>query len=760
MPELHEDVSRRDQVNATFNLFEDTNPHELKELLGQIHSREMALPDFQRNFVWRPDATQELIISIANGFPAGSLLRIRNTANLFRPRAFEGAPNLDGKKVTYLILDGQQRLTSLYQAFYGVGEHQYFINLKVLADGGDFEDAVFHLRSDHYRTTKLLDPLSQAEDLILPLRVMFGERNGFLGWVMRMTQSFQDQGKSRELQEKLLRAGEWHGAVDDYKFPVVTLTDRTKPEAVCTIFETLNRTGVKLSVFELLTARFWSQDVNLRDLWRQAVDTTPLIKLFDPDPYYILQAAALLRPGVAPSCKRSAVLKLGAQEVAQAWDNVIWGFREFLGILKEECGICLPTWVPYGTMLVPAAAIAARLRALTGPESGAARRKIVRWFWCAVFGQAYENSPNSQSALDVREVGMWLSGGATPSTIRNFRFDPQVLRRTTPRQWAVYSGAMALVMRQGPRDFHKGKRIDGDVILRGEADDHHIFPSAILKRQGIEDRIRDSILNRTLIDRATNIRIQATAPSEYFGVIRGQLGSAFGEVLASHLLPRASDDVNPLTRDDLEEFLTQRLALISEKIQEVTGAIVRSGVLVSLEAGGATPAAPLTTGEVDPPSSKDELDGPDHIQNGREVHQQRCAPTTWRRLERLVALILRCVPDAVIDWNQKKYIKISVRGAKWGQIVTYPNQLHLVFWTQVDCFDLSEWCAKLRVAPFDPSRGDADRPSSLNLTRQHGEYRRYGLRIRTAFDLENPELPCFIRRWREALETDFTRTSP
>src|SRR5688500_2204369 len=99
------------------SLFEDTNPRELKELLRQINTREAALPDFQRDFVWDPNATQELIVSIASNYPAGSLLRIRNTKQLFACREFQGAPTLNGHNPTHLVLDGQQRLTSLYQAF-------------------------------------------------------------------------------------------------------------------------------------------------------------------------------------------------------------------------------------------------------------------------------------------------------------------------------------------------------------------------------------------------------------------------------------------------------------------------------------------------------------------------------------------------------------------------------------------------------------------------------------------------------------------
>ncbi len=112
------------------DLLEDTPTKQLSWLLGQIHEREMTLPDFQRDFVWDPAATQELIISVANNYPAGSLLAIRNasdTHSYFAAREFQGAPLLNGQKPTYLILDGQQRLTSLYQAFYGTGEYQYFL---------------------------------------------------------------------------------------------------------------------------------------------------------------------------------------------------------------------------------------------------------------------------------------------------------------------------------------------------------------------------------------------------------------------------------------------------------------------------------------------------------------------------------------------------------------------------------------------------------------------------------------------------------
>lgn len=106
------------------SIFEDTNPRPLKELLAEVHNSSAVLPDFQRDFVWESGATQELIVSIANNYPAGSILRVRDTRRLFAAREFDGASKSNGNRHTFLVLDGQQRLTSLYQAFYGVGEHR------------------------------------------------------------------------------------------------------------------------------------------------------------------------------------------------------------------------------------------------------------------------------------------------------------------------------------------------------------------------------------------------------------------------------------------------------------------------------------------------------------------------------------------------------------------------------------------------------------------------------------------------------------
>jgi hypothetical protein len=373
------------------SLFEDTNPRALKELLAEIHNRSMALPDFQRNFVWEPNATLELIVSIANNYPAGSILRVRDAKRTFAAREFQGAPSLDGTKHTFLVLDGQQRLTSLYQAFYGVGEHRFYLDLGKLIESEDFEEAIFYERTSTKRAKAREAFESQAKELILPLSVLRGGAGGFSQWSRKVARQRSDKDRNTLENSFDCKVEKWICAIDDYHFPVVTLSDDTEPDALCTIFETLNRTGVKLSVFELLTARFWPQNIKLRALWEKALADHSVIADFEVDPYYILQGISLASR-TAPSCKRSDVLNMAASDITEWWDKVVVGLATGLEILRDDCKVMLPKWVPYQTMLPPLAAILARAGSPKTAESGAQREKLKRWFWCAVLGQVYELS--------------------------------------------------------------------------------------------------------------------------------------------------------------------------------------------------------------------------------------------------------------------------------------------------------------------------------------------------------------------------------
>lgn len=546
----------------------DARAQKMTYLLDQIDARDLALPDFQRSFVWRPDAVRELLVSVFSNYPAGAILLLRDGAKKFTPRAVEEAPELDSHTPAFIALDGQQRLTSLYQASRGRGTHRFYVNLgDLLTDPAagheyDIDEAVEVYPVRNARKWVTLE--AQAQDLMLPLE----EVPRWSAWMFAVIKLRDDRGPNgEELSPLLIRL---HDDVikrfNDYQFAVTTLAAGTPLDAVCSIFETINRTGVKLNVFELLTARAYAEGSNLRERWREAKATHPILHEFQVDPYYLLQVIAL-RTG--RGVKRSDILDLKPSEITNHWDDGARGLAKAYDLVRANCGVYNSNWVPYIACMTVLGAIWSHVDAAFGAGRGAALTHIKRWFWVACFTARFENAVNTRTLDDFRALSTWLQGGSPPDYMTSAVKAP-VWREITRRQRSIYRAAMALLLSGKPLDFHSGQALSTQLIANSEIDDHHVFPQAYLsnaKPHGYE--WVDSILNRTLIDRKTNILISDKAPSVYLGEIGALLsGEEVERILDSHQLP--SHPGGPLFEDRFEDFLQQRSATLDRLLLAAT----------------------------------------------------------------------------------------------------------------------------------------------------------------------------------------------
>jgi hypothetical protein len=552
-------------------IYEATNQVQVHVLLEQIHQGLMVLPDFQRDFVWDPSATQGLLVSIANQFPAGSLLRSRDQQRGFAVRRIDGAPDSNHLH-TFLVLDGQQRLTSLYQALYGVGEYRYFIDLARAFQNPalDDDDTIYFRRTRSRGTIELEnDLLEQSRQLVFPLSVIHKRDGGFWRWRSDIRELLPAEQRD-QFEEQTL--GLWDQGLKhfhSYPFPVVTLTADVPMEALCTIFETLNRSGVKLTVSELMTARFFQYAINLRLLWEEAEEEFPILKEYEVELYSALQAISLIVTG---RCQKRDVLGLTKEQLETNWRLVIESAAKGLRILREDCKVMSRKWLPTPSMLGPLTAICAisERANLRGAAVGARKAQIIRWLWCAMFGQRYEAAANTRAERDVSDMQTWFDGGEAPELLRQFRFDKEILREVATKAGSIYKSVICLTLASEPhaKDFHSGVLISQEMVLTGEVDDHHIFPSAYLEREkGVSKKaLRDCVLNRTLIDRTTNQMISDRAPSQYLADIDAHRDT--DEILRTHLLPTGPK--SPLRADDYEAFLNNRAELISQEIARVT----------------------------------------------------------------------------------------------------------------------------------------------------------------------------------------------
>ncbi|RRS02112.1 GmrSD restriction endonuclease domain-containing protein [Glycomyces terrestris] len=557
----------------------ETVPRQLSNLVTRIRSGEIALPDFQRDFVWDAARTEELIRSIISKFPVGTLLFWKQGGvERIASRNFGGAPPLQGNIPAELVLDGQQRLTALYQALTGTGDEHFYLKIDAFVDiqenevlefhKVDFDTAIISVPAPNSSTRKQKRSTVQLESSHFHI----ADVDAFDDWLDEYVESQREEPGfvSHKYLKSLYRRmrDKYIVPLRSYGLPVLTLPDSTPMEAVCTIFETLNRTGKPLGPFELLTAKYFPHHVNLREYWIDAQERCPNLSDFKIDPYNILQAVCVRVHG---SAQRADVLnKLTADDIRGHWDEVVSGIQHVIDMLQSDCGLISPRLLPYGTLIIPMAAVWPEIEKLDAFDQAEARERLQQFFWCSVFTTNYDQGANSQIGADYSLLKSWVISGVgdAPEAVDKLPLMAETLRSAGIRRKALHAGVMCLLVQSRAEDFHKGNPLTQFRISATEVESHHIFPKAYLAKVGSKES-SELILNRTLIDGKTNRIISNKAPSVYLGEISENLGrDRMESILESHAIHAGTD--SGIFNDDYEKFLDERLAILLELVAKVT----------------------------------------------------------------------------------------------------------------------------------------------------------------------------------------------
>lgn len=589
----------------------DSTKLPLKDILKNVVSGKIQLPDFQRGWVWDDEHVSSLLVSIGRSFPVGAVMLLETGGQVrFQVRPVENVPTQNLAQPEKLILDGQQRLTTLTQVLMLKGpvqtftakgkaiERHYYIHIPTALEGPDrldnaivALDANRQLRSDFGRQIDL--DLStrelECQQLYFPCSEIFDAMN----WLQDLyahnpgcVQSFF-AFKTQVLD-----------AFNDYQIPVIELKKETSKEAVCLVFEKVNTGGVPLSVFELVTATYAADGYNLRDDWfgselrdvpsRQkrlakdkktilsAVENTDFLQTITLLHTYAIRlediAAGKTGKSVTPvSAKRGAVLELPLATYQALADKVEQGFVDAERFLRRECLMTVRE-LPYRTQLVPLAAAMTLLQdRWLEPKT---YDKLARWYWCGVLGELYGGAVETRIANDVEELMAWMADDAAiPRTIGDANFQPERLDTLTSRLSAAYKGINVLVLRKNASDlFWKSKirELDyEDVAL----DIHHIFPRDWCEKQGIPAKRFDAIANKTPISYKANRMIGGAAPSVYLDKLQSHPGvnlddAAMNALLESHQIP-----VKELRADDFDGFIAARKKLLLQLIESAMGKV-------------------------------------------------------------------------------------------------------------------------------------------------------------------------------------------
>lgn len=568
----------------------------LKDVLDGIAAGQIQLPDFQRGWVWDDNHIRSLIASLSLSYPIGAVMFLEAGGVPFKPRLFAGVQLQPAPKPKTLVLDGQQRLTSMYLSLRS-GQpvptrtekgadirRLYFLDMaKCLDPDADREDAVIsvpdslQVTSDFGRKVDLdvSTPELQYAQRLFPVALLF-DIQGFMTWESGFSAHHQFGAEAMQFMQKF-RNEIWL-RFQQFKVPAIELTQDTPREAVCQVFEKVNTGGVTLTVFELMTATFAADEFNLRDDWdaRRERLTAKHDVLEAVDGTSFLTAVTLLASyrrhlaqKSAVSCKRADVLKLDLGDFKALEAALELGFKRAAELLAEE-KIFDERSLPYATQLIPLAAVCAHLGERTTLHG--IKQSLLRWYWSGVLGELYGGANETRFAMDMQDVVSWVDGGTEPRTVRDANFAPTRLLSLQSRLAAAYKGLAALLMKHGGRDFVSGTPIDLNTYFNNAIDIHHIFPRAWCEKQKLPKDKWNSVINKAPLAAGTNRFISGDAPSVYLGRIQKAKQvppTSLDEFLSSHVIPVAA-----LRADDFDAFIRLRAGALLALIEAATGKTV------------------------------------------------------------------------------------------------------------------------------------------------------------------------------------------
>ena len=576
--------------------------YELSEYLDWTTSGKIQLPDFQRKYKWEDERIRQLLVTIMRGHPMGvvMLLKTGNDQIRFKPRPVEGTNVHEGTQAESLLLDGQQRLTSLTQALTGDGvvdttdsrgkrmTRRYYIDMELALQGEDrMDEAILSVPGDGIERSNfgkdvvrdLSEPRNEQDHRLFPMRLVFDPLNAAT-WLAELG----DIPMMSQFLASVL------SPTNTYNIPAIELDKSTSKSAVATVFEKVNTGGLSLNVFELMTATFAGDkeyfdehgtDFRLNDNWKEIQESfKPYPVLSNLENTDFLQCLTLLvtrerniaskdtRPP-AVSAKREDSLKLTLGDYL-AWVEPLQAAFIWASTFLADRHIFATRFMPYAKQLVPLAA----LRVVMGDSADLVgpRDKITRWFWCGILGELYGGAIETRFVRDLEQVPGWArnkEGAITPNTITDATFVESRLHSLRTRNSAAYKGIYALLLGNGATDWMEGKALNKVQYTELKVDIHHIFPQKWCNENSIDDERRESIVNKTGISAKTNRTIGGVAPSIYLDKVErlaqitaGQLDESVG----THLVPALN-----LRADDFDTFFINRRESLCLLVEEAMG---------------------------------------------------------------------------------------------------------------------------------------------------------------------------------------------
>ncbi len=532
--------------------FEQPKPDSKKysDLINEVQKGIIKIPKFQREFVWSIDKTAKLLDSILKGYPIGTFIfwqtdeRINDIKNVGNLKITDTPA---GTKVQY-VLDGQQRITSLFAAYRGA-EIQKTGEKKVT----DYKDIVINLDNN----------ISENDDQMITAEPTGGKFIS-LHDVLNFNYSKGRELSDRFSNEELDTINAYSEAFKTYQFSTVVLTKEDIDSAI-EVFTRINTSGQTLTLFEIMSAKTYDekQKFDMQAKWEDFIKELRDIKYEGVSSTVILSLLSLVLSRTK-ECKRKTILALDKQAIIDIWDSAISALKDSIDYFRTTYRIPVSQLLPYDALLVSFAYFFFLNKGR--PKSGQ-RKYLEEFFWRMSLSYRYSSSAESRLAQDVKRIDLILKNERPDySDINVYLGSPQSLIDTNFSAGNSYCKAvLCLLAYQEPKDFQD----NGEVILdnswlkiASSKNYHHFFPKKYLEDKDILNN--NSLVNITFVSDRLNKRIiRSRAPSSYIGDFKEE-NSNINKALNSHFI-----DLNGfgIESDDYDTFLKARAKLMFNELK-------------------------------------------------------------------------------------------------------------------------------------------------------------------------------------------------
>jgi hypothetical protein len=512
-------------------------PIRIEKLRSKIVDGEIKIPPFQRDFVWKPQQIIDLLDSIVNDYPIGSILLWETNYNLSAKRNV-GGYRLPESKADYpinYVLDGQQRITSIFSVFsYGLEYDNPDPNINL--------DIHYDIVSKQFASKKDIVDINKA----LPLKLLFDNHN-YNSFIRKQNYTEAETIQIDDLQKIFL----------NYEIPTVTIKKRSKSE-VGVIFERINNTGTPLVTLDLMVAWTWMEDFHLKEQFKTIYDSLKNKNFGKLKDKILLQCLSAI---LQRTTKTSEILKLNPNLVRNSIVLLKKSLDKAIDYISTQFNAKSEDFLPKAQQIVALTYFFSKARSPTLAQANI----IQNWFWRTSFSDRYSASTDSKMDEDILfmdEILLDNFAGISKysSQINEDTLIKQAFSKSNPYVRAI----LLLLSKVSPLDLTNGQKIDTGESLSdyNKKEYHHIFPNAYLKGLSKSTSEINSICNFCFLPASSNKVISNKPPSIYFKSIIPQ--NHFNEILDSNLIPKR---LSIYENDDYQEFLQERAKIILQQIR-------------------------------------------------------------------------------------------------------------------------------------------------------------------------------------------------